>query len=68
MRLTNAVANREIDPERPQRVQEEERERAKTNATSVKNSTVSENCPEVKIQSYLMQDEPGEGVPSVRFR
>jgi hypothetical protein len=47
MRLNNAGANSETDPERVAMEQEEERERAKKNAISVKNSTVSENRLEV---------------------
>jgi hypothetical protein len=53
MRLNNAEANSEIDSERVATEQEEkQRERAKTYAISVKNSTVSENRLEVNAYCF----------------
>jgi hypothetical protein len=47
MRLNNADANSETDSEHVATEQEKELERAKKNAISVKNSTVSKNVLEV---------------------
>jgi len=49
----NAEANSEMDSERVATEQEKERERAKKNAISVKNSTVSKNRLEVNDYCFL---------------